>query len=77
MKRDHDGPILWQHRKRQFVVTVRQRRYRGREFIDIRDHLPGDELKPTQRGVTVPLEAVGELVAALAAFVAGEPPSVS
>ena len=75
MTPDCDGPILWQHRKARYVVTVRHRRFCGSEFLDIRDHLPGDELKPTQRGVTVPLEAVSELAAALAAFVAGKPPS--
>ncbi len=77
MNGDYDGPVLWLHSKARYTIVVRQRGFKGKEFLDIRDYLRGDDLKHTPRGVTIPLDAVGDLAAALAAFAASHPPSDS
>ena len=77
MNGDYDGPVLWLHSKSRYTIVVRQRGFKEKEFLDIRDYLRGDDLKHTPRGVTIPLDAVSGLAAALTAFAASHAPPAS
>lgn len=50
-------------------VHVRLSRFRDRDYIDIRNFYESDdgEWLPTRKGIAVPVELYGELLAALAA----------
>lgn len=63
-----DGPIIWECRKGNKLVRVRQRRYYGSDFLDFREFIIGDKDTPTRRGATIPLENISSLVAALIEF---------
>ena len=53
------------------VIRVERREFKDREFIDIRQYYLDDDKnwKPTPKGVTMPPDAVGELINALKNFV--------
>lgn len=64
---DFDGQPIWQIERGGGHVILRERRYKGAAFIDMRLH-SGDDKRPTHKGVTIPLDAVADLARALLSF---------
>jgi Transcriptional Coactivator p15 (PC4) len=64
---DFDQPPVWQHRGKRYVTIAKQRRFKGSEFFDIRQYQPAADgaLSATNRGLTIPLDAVASLGEAL------------
>jgi Transcriptional Coactivator p15 (PC4) len=67
---DFDQPPVWQHRGKRYVTIAKQRRFKGSEFFDIRQYQAGADgiLNATNRGLTIPLDAVADLGSALAGW---------
>jgi len=65
---DFDGTPIWSLSKSRYNIVVCPRRYCGTDFLDLREWVAGNEPKPTVRGVTIPLDRVADLAAALTAF---------
>ena len=69
------GAILFEQPYRGDVWRLEIASHEGRTFVNWRKwYREGDTLKPTRQGVTIPLERLGELHAALTAHFAGEAP---
>ena len=50
----------------QEKIRVEKRKYKGREFVDVRTYyLDGEEWKPTQKGVTFRPDRLNEVMKAL------------
>jgi len=64
---DNDGTIIAEVRKSQRQrVRVSLASYRGHEFCDVRVYFDnGNEFRPTAKGITIPLDRIGELAQAL------------
>jgi Transcriptional Coactivator p15 (PC4) len=65
---DFDKPPVWQHRGKRYVTVAKHRRFKGSEFFDIRQYQTGADgtLNATNRGLTIPLDAVADFGRALA-----------
>ena len=69
------GAILFEQPYRGDVWRLEIANHDGRRFGNWRKwYRDGDTLKPTRQGVTIPLERLSELHAALTAHLAGEAP---
>lgn len=69
------GAILFEQPYRGDVWRLEIASHEGRTFGNWRKwYREGDTLKPTRQGVTIPLERLSELHAALGAHLAGEAP---
>ena len=69
------GAILFEQPYRGDVWRLEIASHEGRTFGNWRKwYREGDTLKPTRQGVTIPLECLCELHAALTAHFAGEAP---
>ena len=69
------GAILFEQPYRGDVWRLEITSHDGRTFGNWRKwYWAGDTLKPTRQGVTIPLERLSELQAALTAHFAGEAP---
>ena len=69
------GAVLFEQPYRGDVWRLEIASHDGRTFGNWRKwYREGDTLKPTRQGVTIPLERLAELYAALGAYIAGEGP---
>ena len=64
----YDGVLIGHIAKRDENVVIGLREFRGARFIDIRTYYSPNEgeWRPTRKGVTIPVEAVGELATIVA-----------
>ena len=69
------APPVWTFDKYDGRLIAGEREYKGRVFFELRLWAGQHGDKATQKGVTVPIEAVGSLADALAAYAAGLPSS--
>ena len=69
---DFDGPPLWQVERPGGRVIARERRYKGKLFLDLR-LWAGDGTVATGKGCTFPCDAAGDLCEALATYAAARP----
>jgi hypothetical protein len=70
-------PLVWEHSKRDGRLVAGQREYRGAEFFELRLWIGKNGDRATQKGVTMPLEAVPDLARALTAYAATLPPEAA
>ena len=69
------GAVLFEQPYRGDVWRLEVASHDGRTFGNWRKwYREGDTLKPTRQGVTIPLERLSELYAALGAQLAGDAP---
>jgi len=67
------GHILFEQKHRGDVWRLEIASYQGRDFANWRKWYPDDgELKPTRTGLTIPLQRLPDLHAALAEYLAGD-----
>lgn len=70
------GRVLFEQAYRGDIWRLEIAKHDGRTFGNWRKwYLDGDTLKPTRQGVTIPLERLPELQAALTAYLAHDAPS--
>lgn len=69
---DFDGPPLWQVERPGGRIITRERRYKGKLFLDLR-LWAGEGTVATGKGFTIPCEAAGSLANALAGYAANRP----
>lgn len=64
----YDGVLIGNILKRDENIVIGLREFRGTRFIDIRSYFsPSEgEWRPTKKGVTIPIEALGELTSIVA-----------
>lgn len=69
---DYNGPILFALRKGRAAIIVRKNRFKGAEFLDIREHFDGENVEGsrTKIGVTIPIARAGELYGLAKALIA-------
>lgn len=65
---DWDGPILWEYTKPRCILSLRERRFKGRRFLDLRERSIYVPDRWTQAGVTIPFDQLEGLAAALLNF---------
>ena len=65
---DYDGPPLCEIRKSRVTVIARVNRFKGHTMLDMREYVTDSmgALRPTPKGLTVPIDRVRELATALA-----------
>ena len=61
---------VWEHPKRDGRLVAGEREFKGAQFFELRIWTGEHGDKATQKGVTMPLEAVPDLARALTAYVA-------
>ena len=70
------GRVIYEIAKGSEVIRLAVDTFKGRTFASLRAWYPdGDTLKPSPKGVTIPLESLGGLHAALGAYLATNAPS--
>lgn len=72
-----NAPPVWEYTKYDGRLIAGEREYKGRQFFELRLWAGEHGDKATQKGVTMPVEAVASLAEALAAYAAALPPSDS
>ena len=70
-------PPVWEHARRDGWLVAGQREYKGAHFFELRLWTGEHGDKATQKGVTMPLEAVPDLAKALTAYAATLPPEAA
>jgi len=72
-----NAPPVWEYPKHKGRLIAGAREHKGTWFFDLRYWVGEHGDKATQKGVTMPIEAVASLADALAAYAATLPPSDS
>ena len=69
---DHIGEPAWHYGKWNIFIFAGIKEYRGSRFFEIREWTDGVDVKPTQKGVAMPPNAVACLYSALGEWLAGQ-----
>jgi hypothetical protein len=70
-------PPVWEHTKRDGRLVAGEREFKGAQFFELRLWTGENGDRATQKGVTMPLDAVPELARALMAYAATLPPEAA
>ena len=68
---------VWEHPKRDGRLVAGEREFKGAQFFELRIWTGENGDKATQKGVTMPLDAVPDLARALTAYVADRAPEAA
>ena len=68
---------VWEHSKRDGRLVAGEREFKGAQFFELRIWTGEHGDKATQKGVTMPLDAVPDLARALTAYAATLPPEAA